>query len=82
MPDFHRNVRLATDRDRLLERLDLAVGLVADMGRVNSAVARGDLGQGDQLRRLGVGARRINECGRDTAGSLLHRGLGDSFHLR
>jgi hypothetical protein len=79
--NLDRDLRLAADGDRLLERRHLLVGLVAHVGGVDAAVARGDAGERDELVGLGVRARRVDEGRREAEGALLHRLFDERFHL-
>jgi hypothetical protein len=74
--DLHRQLRLAADLDRFGDRVEQAVGRVADVAHVDAVVAGDDLGQGDDLRRVGVGARRVDQAGGHAEGAGFHA-LGD-----
>src|SRR5581483_10615601 len=55
--------------------------LVADVTGVVAAVRRRDLGEGDQLVRLGVGAGVVDQAGGEAVGTVLHALVDDAFHF-
>ena len=80
-----RNTRFARHPDDLIYRRDDAdrvVRFVANMSCVNTAMARGYMGQIDHLCELGVAPRRIEQAARKTKGPLFHRLPNDRFHER
>ena len=79
---MHRDLGLAGDRDRLGDGLGDHVGLSAHVRRVRAPGAgKRPLAELDDLRRLRVGARRIDEAGREARRALLERGLRERHHV-
>src|SRR5215467_12635778 len=81
VPDFDRDVSLAADANRLVERWDDCIALVADVRGVDASEARSFGGKGDQFFCLGVRSGRILKGGRKANGAVFHS-LADQFlHL-
>ena len=78
--DLERQARRFSDVDGLGRRLDDQSVLAPHVGRVESAVAGGDLGQLDDLLDRGEAARRVFEAGRQPERPLLHRRRDESLH--
>ena len=68
--DLHRDARPLADRDRLAQRLEALVRLVADVRHVDAAVARGHLRQLDQLAGF-ARSRRLRTRDRSTSPTRL-----------
>ena len=73
VPDLDRNSRLAPDPDRLVQRGHDLVALVPEVRRIDPAEPRGLPRQRHELRRLGVGRRRVLERGREPHRAVPHR---------
>ena len=63
MRDDHRHTAPPTGGERLVERVDDLVGLVADMRRVYAAGVAGDAGEQRELIDVGGGAGRVEHAG-------------------
>src|SRR5690606_2452868 len=70
--DLGRDVRLAGDGDQLVDRLEQLVALAPDVRDVHATVLRGDARELDQLARLRVERRRVDQRGADAERTLLH----------
>ncbi len=81
MPDLGRDVRLARDAERLVQRLVDLPTLVAHVGRVHAAVAPSRLRERDDLLGRSVDGGCVLERCRQPEGSLLHRGVDQSHHV-
>ena len=79
---LRRHAGLLADVDRLLDALQQTSAFVADVGDVEAAVGRGDLGERDEFVGRGVGPRRVLQSGGQPKSPLLHRLLHKSLHLR
>jgi len=80
--DLHRHAGSFPDVQRLGDRVEHLVVLVADVARVEAAVGAHDLRQRDQLVGLGVGARHVDQAGRHAEGALAHRHGDEFLHAR
>src|SRR5215831_10557697 len=79
VPDFDRDVSLAADANRLVERRYDGIALVAYVGSVDAAEARGFGRKRYQLFSLCVGSGRILKRGRQTDGAVFHSLADQSF---
>jgi hypothetical protein len=73
MHDLHMNPRRAPDGDRLVERVEHRVRLVAQMGEIAPAFRLHDLRQRDHLVGGGKSAGRREKAGRETIRSRVER---------
>ena len=65
MDDLDMDAAGSGDVDRLLDRFDDLVRLVADMGEIGGVVALQDLAQRDDFVALGIAAGRREQPGRE-----------------
>ena len=72
MIDLGPDVRLARDRDQLVERFEQLPAFVADVGDVHPVVLGGNFRERDQLVGLRKEGRGINQRRSDTERALLH----------
>src|SRR5262249_12250888 len=80
MPDLYRDARFAADGERLLDGIHLGIRLAANMRGINTAVARSDLGQGDELCCLSVGARWVDKRAGNAPRTLFHGCIDQLLH--
>ena len=81
MPDFYRDVALASDAQSFVDRGQDGIALIAHVGGIDAAEFRRLGSQGDQLFGFGVRSGRILERGRDADRAFAH-GLPHQFsHL-
>ena len=72
MRDDHRHAAAPSGRERLVERFDHLVGLVADMRRVYAARLAGNLREQRELVDVGGGSRRIEHAGAQPRRTGIH----------
>ena len=77
--DHHRQAGLLADLDRFADRFLHAEALAAHMRDVDAAVFGCHLCQRHELVGVGIGRRRINQCGREPERPVLHRVVQDVF---
>ena len=77
MRDVQRRARAARDLEHLVDRLEQARALVADVRDERRAELRRHLGDGDELVRVGVGAGEVDE----PEGEIRRAGLEAGAHL-
>jgi uncharacterized protein YjbJ (UPF0337 family) len=78
--DLHPAARAHPHRDRLADRVEQPVALVADVGGVAAALARGAAGEGDQFVGGEEGGGRIDEAGTESHRAVAHRRLHERRH--
>src|SRR5207249_3248070 len=79
---LHAHVRTPAYLEILLDGLDEAVALVSDMAGVKASFLLDDGAQSRELIGRAVGARRVDESGREPDRALVHRPSEQGAHRR
>src|SRR5262245_49906574 len=81
MPDLHWNTRLASDPNRLIQRLDDSVLLGAHVRRIDSPVSGRFRGEGDELFGARMRSRCVLQRGGYTERAVTHGVRNELAHL-
>ncbi len=81
MKNFHRDIGLPSDGERLIQSVKDRAPFAAHVGGVDAAVPGGGVGQRYQFVRPGVVGRGINERTRQPQRTLLHGVFDQALHL-
>ena len=80
--DLYRQLRTATDLDCLVYGVEERVAFPTDMAEIESAAPRRDLGQGDNLVRVRIRARRVDKPGRQAKDAVVQGLSQEAAHRR
>ena len=81
MRNLHRHVGFTPDTNGFVDRLMQPFPLIADMTRIYAAMSRCNLGQADDFFGRRVGARHIQQSGRESDSTILHCLIDQRPHL-